>query len=447
MQNKLDSTGSVALSNWICRDLVEYDRKVSQFRLANPWYIPTLSKWVTPATWIRISEDMLDAEDKTEGGPPNDVAVEAFLRSEGKYEGRRQHGGKIIQGRVKHRLEALVYKTKSSHIKAYEHYMDQWNKIVRSLREVERPKAKLTAKIILAAIQPESLRKRIVAKTWDGLGPEYLSDEFQKWRQQVKTDARLLRNLIRENADYWDRMGLKDEFAMWGKRKTRGTPSSESRARNPECELDGCTNKVYPKRKRMGGGFFKYCLDHKQHEPTYRKRRGDNQPSESNNDSTNSSNNGTGTSASRNTSRKQTVSEEDKKLIDIGECNAPSCNAKRGIGNRGQIYGTCGKQECRDAWEAADKPYTNGEPCRLCGSKDHKVLQCEDLTQEYINKLTTEHKYDNSFRFWNSATNILAARKVIFGDIKPQHMQSGSSVYKYAHGKAIIGPSPKADIF
>ena len=100
---------------------------------------------------------MLDPEDKTEGGPPNDVAVEAFLRGEGKYEGRRKHGGKIIQGNVKERLEALVYQTKSSHIQAYEHYMDQWNKIVTSLRDCEKPSAKLTAKIILAAIKTEKL--------------------------------------------------------------------------------------------------------------------------------------------------------------------------------------------------------------------------------------------------------------------------------------------------
>ena len=71
MSNKLDITASVALSNWICRDLVEFDRKVSQFRLANPWYVPTLGKWLTPETWTRISEDMLDAKkDKTDGGPP-----------------------------------------------------------------------------------------------------------------------------------------------------------------------------------------------------------------------------------------------------------------------------------------------------------------------------------------------------------------------------------------
>ena len=263
MKNKLDSTVSVALSNWICGDLVDYDRSVSQFRLANPCYVPTLSKWVTPETWVRISEDMLDPEDKTEGGPPNDLAVEAFLRSEGKYEGRRKHGGKIIQGNVKQRLETLVYETKSSHIKAYEQYMDPWNKIVIPLRDCENPHANFTAKIILAAIQPKTLRSRITAKVWDGLEPEYLSDKFEGWRQKVKTDTRLLRNLIRENADYWDRMGLKDKFASWGTHSSTYTSTTSEEA--PQCEVIGCiTNNVRRKRVRYGGDLFKMCENHRE---------------------------------------------------------------------------------------------------------------------------------------------------------------------------------------
>ena len=130
--------------------------------------------------------------------------------------------------------------------------MDQWNKIVMTLRDREKPSAKLTAKIILAAIQPEKLRKRIGAKVWDGLGPEYLSEEYQEWRQQVKTDTRLLRNLIRENADYWDRMGFKKEFANWG---GASASSSNKLANNPVCKLAGCGNKVSAKNRKHGGGF------------------------------------------------------------------------------------------------------------------------------------------------------------------------------------------------
>ena len=105
MYKKLDSSGSVKLADWIFNQLEPFDRRVSQFRLANPWYLPTLSEGVTPKTWKRISEDMLDENDRTDGGPPNDIGVEAFLRGEGRYEGRREHGGKIIQGNVKKKLE------------------------------------------------------------------------------------------------------------------------------------------------------------------------------------------------------------------------------------------------------------------------------------------------------------------------------------------------------
>ena len=444
MQNKLTSTGSVALSNWICRDLADYDRKVSQFRLANPWYVPTLSKWVAPATWVRISEDMLDAEDKTEGGPPNDVAVEAFLRSEGRYEGRRAHGGKIIQGNVKERLEALSYQTKSSHIQAYEQYMDQWNKIVMTLRDCEKPSAKLTAKIILAAIKPEKLRKRIVAKVWDGLGPEYLSESFQKWRQLVKTDTRLLRNLIRENADYWDRMGLKKEFANWGGSNSQTKSSEDKRANNPECKLAGCGNKVNAKRNG-GGGFFQYCNDHRQHEPKNKSSGQENAGTNNAQNRSASNDRDTVAGSTLNTLRpdpwgEQKVAEAERKLIDMGKCNAPSCDKKREFSLRGYAMPTCISMECRQKWLDAGRPYSEPEPCRLCGSKNHKVLECEHLSQEKIDKLTESCEYENIFRWWSGAANIIKARKCIFGDAKPQHMQSSSATYKYAHGKANVGP-------
>jgi len=207
MQKKLDSSGSVMLADWICNQLEPFDRRVRQFRLANPWYVPTLSEWVTPKTWKRISEDMLDEKDRTDGGPPNDIGVEAFLRGEGRYEGRREHGGKIIQGNVKGKLEALVWETKDTHMQAYEKYMDKWTKVTGQLRECEKPSARLAAKVMLKAIQPKALRERIIAKTYDGLGPEILSDEAEKWRMKVKDNTKYLRRLIRENADHWDRMG------------------------------------------------------------------------------------------------------------------------------------------------------------------------------------------------------------------------------------------------
>ena len=101
---------------------------------------------------------------------------------------------------------------------------------------------------------------------------------------------------------------------------------------------------------------------------------------------------------------------------------------------------TCFSRDCHQKWKDAGKPYEQCTPCRLCGSKDHRELNCEHLTQDKIDKLTASHKYEHIFRWWSGAANIMAARKLLFGDIKPQHMQSGSGTYKYAHGKANIGP-------
>ena len=58
--------------------------------------------------------------------------------------------------------------------------MTKWGTIMRALREVERPTAKLTAKIVLNAIRPMDLQKRIKSKTWSGLGPEILSEKAEK---------------------------------------------------------------------------------------------------------------------------------------------------------------------------------------------------------------------------------------------------------------------------
>lgn len=67
-------------------------------------------------------------------------------------------------------------------------------------------------------------------------------------------------------------------------------------------------------------------------------------------------------------------------------------------------------------------------------------MDCVNLTQYKIDQLTAEHKYKHIFQWWSPAHKILAARKTIFSDVKPQHMQSGTTLYKYAYDKTIIGP-------
>ena len=80
----LMSAGSEARALWQS-ELDEYDYKVWSYRQTHPWYVPQLDKWVIPSVWTDISEDLLHEDDQTDGGPPNGIAIESFLRQEGRY--------------------------------------------------------------------------------------------------------------------------------------------------------------------------------------------------------------------------------------------------------------------------------------------------------------------------------------------------------------------------
>ena len=205
------------------------------------------------------------------------------------------------------------------------------------------------------------------------------------------------------------------------------------------CKADGCGNKASKKRL---GGFYAYCRQHRHQDPEFKGNKQGTKSDETANSETTADQKSSAstTDASEYPWGDQRASDADKKLINLGKCNVPSCDKPRKFSDKShKALPTCGSHECRKAFR--DKPeYTESEPCRLCGSKDHKVLNCEHLTEDAIAKLKAEHKYEHSFRFWKGAANILAARKTVFGKIKPQHMQNGSGMYKYAHGKASIGP-------
>ena len=67
--------------------LKDFDRLVRiHRRVHNTHYEPRLQDYVIDHVWLRISEDLLKPEDRSEvGAHPNDKAVEAFLRGTGKY--------------------------------------------------------------------------------------------------------------------------------------------------------------------------------------------------------------------------------------------------------------------------------------------------------------------------------------------------------------------------
>ena len=102
----LESMGEEAMAVWQ-NDLEDWNHRVKRYRQAHPWYVPTLSDWVAPHIWKRISEDMLDPEDQTSGRPPNDMMVEALLRQEGKCAKRRREAGKVLYAEPMEQLEAI----------------------------------------------------------------------------------------------------------------------------------------------------------------------------------------------------------------------------------------------------------------------------------------------------------------------------------------------------
>ena len=87
----LRSTGAAIMTKWLNK-LEDFNVRVKRFRLSHPYYVPRLSDFVTPETWVMISEDMLDNRDATEDGPPNDDAVDDFLRGEGRYAKQGKRG-------------------------------------------------------------------------------------------------------------------------------------------------------------------------------------------------------------------------------------------------------------------------------------------------------------------------------------------------------------------
>ena len=116
----LTSTGSEIMSLWF-NELTDWNMRVARYRKSHPGYYPQLSKWVEPEVWLRLSEDVLDPEDRTSCGPPNDLAVEELLRGEGRYAGRQ--GGKetIVQANPFQKLKQLKYELKATHVQAYVH--------------------------------------------------------------------------------------------------------------------------------------------------------------------------------------------------------------------------------------------------------------------------------------------------------------------------------------
>ena len=438
----LKTTGEEAMARWR-NDLEDWNHRVERYRQAHPWYVPTLSDWVAPHVWKRISEDMLHSEDKTSGGPPNDIMVEALLRREGKYASSDDESGKVLYAEPMEQLQAIKWELKRTHVEGYEAFMAKWSQLMRTMYERQKPPARKQAKIMRKAVRPLSLSKRIKNKSWDGLGPHKLSKEFQQWRLDAKEDPILMRQLIRENANYWDRMGMLPN--------TSGDANKHNKQPAPKCKAVGCNNDATA--RIVGGGYFTYCSKHKHLSSAPPKRV---------TTTTKTSTTGTNPSAERPkattpttapktavppaTTEVTSTTEHNSSIftepgaadIDVGTCVLATCDNKRQIRPDGKITLAC-SGACYNEWDNQGKPFPL-RPCQLCGGR-HGVLRCPQITEERKTEMVDKLGYEHAYSWWHYVNNIAKARNYIQSIAAPQRVQKlARSAEDSTHGDARIGP-------
>ena len=176
-------------------------------------YNPPLWKWVTPEVWTILSADMVlseDATDPSKGEPPNDNAVTDLLLQRGKYTGRgkRKVGAHGYQTDVLQKFSNIKWSTdrKLAHTARLDKYLTTWFTLASTIYEAYMPPDKPLCAIMLQAIQPEALRRRVWARMYDGCGPDLykLPEKSQLWRKQAKKQLQSMRRLIREQTQHLD---------------------------------------------------------------------------------------------------------------------------------------------------------------------------------------------------------------------------------------------------
>ena len=89
---------------------------------------------------------MLDPEDQTSGGPPNDIIVKAKLFQEGKYARKNREKGKVLYAEPMEQQESIKWELKSTHIEAYETFMAKCGNLMRTMYKAQKPPKKRQSK-------------------------------------------------------------------------------------------------------------------------------------------------------------------------------------------------------------------------------------------------------------------------------------------------------------
>ena len=282
----LDSCGEQALGRWRAQ-LPFFNAQVRRYQTyTNPYYRVQLSDWVTDDVWWEISQDHLLPEDRTTGADMNDAAVEDFLRQRGKYTVDEEQRGTVHYASPPDEFLKLTwtYRKGGSYLKPFEIFMRKWRKLMSTMPQRDIPNTDDLAQIMYGKIKPVELRRRIDDRCRSGRDPNRLNRVAMPWRRKAKRDWKLMKELIRENAEQMDADAdlmseengqVAAQLAIVPFPAQATTPATmlaispsanlassavQPTPRSPTCASPGCFARV--RKRRDGKGFFTYCYNH-----------------------------------------------------------------------------------------------------------------------------------------------------------------------------------------
>ena len=86
------------------------------------------------------------------------------------------------------------------------------------------------------------------------------------------------------------------------------------------------------------------------------------------------------------------------------------CTNKKAIRSNGKIAICCG-DACYQQWDAAGRKFVP-DPCAICVSEDHKVLQCPMLTTEKKEAMKAAFGYTDVFSYYYNINNNCCNNKI-----------------------------------
>jgi hypothetical protein len=241
----LSSTGPAEIAEWQAA-LQHFDRERRWYNQQyNANYDPPIWRWVKNNTWRILSADVLlseDATDPTKGESPNDSAVIDLLLQRGKYAktGSVKIGARSYEWAFE-KFKHLQWPShgKMTHTERLDQFLTAWFDFAATIHAAHMPTDKSLCRLMLKAIRPDELRERVESRMNSGLQPQPwpFSIEKEPWRQQARKQLSLMRRLIREHTNHFDKVnilaqinktsgeGISNDASTWTRTSTAADPT------------------------------------------------------------------------------------------------------------------------------------------------------------------------------------------------------------------------------